>query len=95
MATDTPAINVQRVKTRVAAGGHNVPEDKIISRYHRSLALLKNAIRHTDRAYLFDSSEEEAWFFASITDGETIELQSDEIPSWFQPIWDSFPETET
>ena len=31
--TADPAINVLRVKSRVAAGGHDVPEDKIISRY--------------------------------------------------------------
>lgn len=93
VATENPAINIQRVRTRVAAGGHDVPEDKIVSRYHRSLELLKKAIPFTDRAFLFDTSEEEAWYFAEIIDGDRIELQSDEIPSWFQPIWDSIPET--
>lgn len=93
VATENPAINIQRVRTRVAAGGHDVPEDKIVSRYHRSLELLKKAIPFTDRAFLFDTSEESAWYFAEITDGDRIELQSDEIPSWFQPIWDGIPET--
>ncbi|CAN5526467.1 zeta toxin family protein [soil metagenome] len=93
VATDNPDVNIQRVRTRVAAGGHDVPEDKIVARYHRSLELLKQAIPFTDRAFFFDTSDESAWYFAEIIDGDRVELQSDEIPSWFQPIWDSNPET--
>ncbi|MDR2374148.1 MAG: zeta toxin family protein, partial [Bifidobacteriaceae bacterium] len=35
--TADPSINVARVRARVASGGHDVPEDKIRSRYTRSL----------------------------------------------------------
>ena len=90
IATEDPAINAQRVRNRVAEGGHDVPPEKIVARYHRSLALLPEAIRHTNRAYLFDTSEEHAWYFAEITDGTQIELKGDEIPHWFEPIWDQF-----
>jgi len=90
IATEDPAINVQRVKNRVAEGGHDVPDDKIISRYHRSLCLLGEAIRQTDRAFFFDTSKEESWYFAEAKGGTTIELKSDEMPNWFQPIWDQF-----
>ncbi len=93
MATGNPAINIQRVRTRVAAGGHDVPENKIIERHARSLALLSKALECTNRAFLFDTSEELAWYFAEVIDSDRIELQSDEIPSWFQPIWDSIPES--
>ncbi len=89
MATEDPEINIQRVKNRVANGGHDVPERKIIDRYHRSLALLTEALRHTNRAYLFDTSEDKPWFFAEITDNTAIEL-SGEIPRWFSPIWKQF-----
>jgi predicted ABC-type ATPase len=88
IATEDPAINVSRVKNRVAEGGHDVPEEKIIARYHRSLELLKQAVRYTNRAYFIDTSEDEAWYFAEVTGGTTITLQSDEIPGWFQPVWD-------
>lgn len=37
IATDDPIINIYRVRHRVRMGGHPVPEDKIISRYQRSL----------------------------------------------------------
>lgn len=87
VATEDPSINIQRVKSRVAAGGHDVPEDKIVSRYYRSLGLLAEAIRNTDRTYLFDTSDEDSWYFAEVTNGSRIELKSDEIPNWFKPIW--------
>lgn len=39
--TVDPMINVQRVKSRVQSGGHDVPEEKIIARYDRALDLVK------------------------------------------------------
>ena len=56
IATDDPAINVSRVQNRVKQGGHPVPEDKIVNRYHRSLELLLDAIRHANRASILDNS---------------------------------------
>ena len=40
IATEDPQINIARVKSRVHLGGHDVPADKIVSRYARSLDLL-------------------------------------------------------
>ena len=39
IATDDPEINISRVRNRVRLGGHDVPEDRIASRYYRSLDL--------------------------------------------------------
>ncbi len=39
IATEDPEINIARVKSRVHLGGHNVPEDKIVSRCACSLEL--------------------------------------------------------
>ena len=88
VATDDPAINISRVKSRVKLGGHAVPEDRIEKRYHRSLELLMDAIRHTNRAYVFDNSGENkdrkhTWL-AEITEGQQLELKTDKIPSWFK-----------
>jgi predicted ABC-type ATPase len=87
VATDDPAINVSRVRNRVKLGGHGVPEDKIEERYHRSLALLMDAIRHTNRAYIFDNSGDNApgkhTWLAEITDGQKLEIKTDKIPAWF------------
>ncbi len=90
VATEDPAINIERVKYRVAHGGHDVPEEKIVSRYHKSLKLLSQAIRYANRGVLFDTSEQDPWYFAETTDGTQIELKFDEMPNWFQPVWDQF-----
>lgn len=86
VATDDPIINQSRVQIRVNEGGHSVPPDKIISRYHGSLKLLPEAIRASNRAYIFDNSgekQEHTWL-AEITDGRQLELKSDIVPSWFK-----------
>jgi predicted ABC-type ATPase len=88
VATDDPEINVSRVRNRVGLGGHPVSEDNIISRYHRSLELLLEAIKHSSRAYIFDISTDSsnprlAWL-AEATDGQLLVLKTDRIPAWVQ-----------
>jgi predicted ABC-type ATPase len=50
-------INVARVRARRAAGGHDVPEDKIRTRYHRALALLPRLIALCDKILIYDNSD--------------------------------------
>lgn len=90
IATEDCDINIQRVRNRVAEGGHGVPEDKIVQRYRRSLNLLGSALPHTTRGYFFDTSEEEPWWFAELTAERELKLTGDEMPNWFQPIWEQF-----
>jgi len=88
VATDDPAINISRVRNRVALGGHAVPEDKSEQRYYRALDLLMDAIRLTNRAYIFDNSGDNAdckhTWLAEITDGKRLELKTERIPAWFK-----------
>ncbi len=96
IATEDPAINVARVKARVSLGGHDVPEEKIVTRYGRSLDLLMDAIRHSNRAYLFDNSREggEHLWVAEITDGRDLEVKCDQLPMWFQrSVWNKITQT--
>ena len=88
IATDDPEINISRVRNRVKLGGHAVPEDRIAPRYHRSLDLLMDAIRHANRAYVFDNSRDSrdasGTWIAEITEGRELELKSSQIPAWFR-----------
>jgi predicted ABC-type ATPase len=84
VATENPQINISRVQVRVEAGGHSVPNDKIESRYYRSMSLLLEAIKQTNRAYIFDNSGKKATLFAEITNGKNIEIKSSRIPTWFR-----------
>jgi predicted ABC-type ATPase len=56
IATGDPALNAERVAARVKAGGHAVPVDRIIARYHRTLGLLPAAIIAATRVTVFDNS---------------------------------------
>lgn len=55
--TRHPDVNVGRVRSRVALGGHDVPEDKIRSRYERSIKMVESEYAAlTDFAVFFDNS---------------------------------------
>ena len=56
VAIDDPRTNIDRVQLRVAQGGHDVPLDKIVPRWHRTMTLLRSAIQAADRSFLFDNS---------------------------------------
>lgn len=58
VALDDPFLNVQRVKSRVISGGHNVLPNDIIRRYDRSLKNLKKIIPISSTIYIFDNSFE-------------------------------------
>lgn len=95
VATEDPDINISRVESRVAEGGHNVDRNKIIDRYYRSLDLLADAIQYTNRAYIFDNSSAERVWVAEITDNAVLELKTDIMPSWFVTfLWDKFGSEE-
>jgi predicted ABC-type ATPase len=85
ITTEHPDINVSKVKIRVELGGHPVPEDKIRERYYRSMDLLYEAIKLSDRAYLFDYSGEYYEMVAEITDGKYVQVLDDDgrLPNWF------------
>ena len=59
ITTQSPEINKARVGQRVQAGGHAVPEDKIVSRYERAMRLLPQALQAADKGLVFDNSFEE------------------------------------
>ena len=58
--TADPQINISRVVQRVKNGGHDVPTDKIISRYHKSLDNVANMLKTADIMWVVDNSTEKA-----------------------------------
>ena len=80
---DSPKINISRVRNRVLKGGHNVDSDKIISRYHNTLQNLLPVLKLSDRAYLFDNSNEMI-LIAELDEHELkIKVDSEQFPNWF------------
>ena len=96
VATAAPEINVSRVEARVAEGGHDVPPDKVVARYGRSLGLLLDAVRHTDRAFIFDNSGTASVWLAEVTGGTELEMKASPMPGWFKThVWDRMSPPET
>ncbi|MCJ0765746.1 AAA family ATPase [Variovorax terrae] len=52
---DHPQRLLERVRQRVQEGGHDVPADRILARYPRTLAFLARAVRQADMALLYDT----------------------------------------
>lgn len=56
--TVDPLINVARVETRVASGGHDVEKAKIIERYYKSLNNIKKLMDICDILHVYDNTLE-------------------------------------
>ena len=62
-----------------------MPDEKIRSRFERSLWQVRLAFPFLSRAYFFDNSEDQMKYLASWAAGEGFDLQSGpcELPDWF------------
>ena len=79
--TADPGINILRVKSRVKAGGHDVPTDKIISRYDRALDLVKEVVKVCDICHIYDNSESQPF---RIFKKRKNECYFDECSDWLK-----------
>src|SRR5262249_12894041 len=53
----SPDQSTQRVAMRVSQGGHDVPDDKLQSRFPRTLENLQSAIRRLPHVLIYDNSD--------------------------------------
>ncbi|MEM7552505.1 MAG: zeta toxin family protein [Cyanobacteria bacterium P01_A01_bin.84] len=82
VATSNPDLNVNRVKQRAAEGGHDVPENKVRSRYQRSIELLPAAAEIASRTFVYDNTKAPRQK-AEIENG-TVTFQAQDSPTWVQ-----------
>ena len=62
---ESPEMCMKRVRSRVAAGGHNIPEQTLRRRYTRSLAMFASKYSDLiDNWYIFDNSNGAALMIA-------------------------------
>ncbi len=93
VSTKSPEINKYRVALRKLKGGHDVPPDKIESRYYRSLDLLFDACQCCYQVFFFDNSEDNKPFkmFAHFKKGgpekKWDNLPFEDIPKWFKTYY--------
>ncbi len=58
VSTESPEINIKRVHQRYLAGGHDVPEFKIVSRYRKTMRLLPSYFNVADHMVVYDNSND-------------------------------------
>jgi predicted ABC-type ATPase len=75
---------LKRVANRVREGGHNVPSERILARYPRTLANLAIAVRQADAAILYDSQAIEAGTdkAVAVCKGDETQVLIDPLPKW-------------
>jgi predicted ABC-type ATPase len=87
VATNSPDINKDRVAIRVKQGGHDVPSNKIESRYYRSLEQLFDAAQICYQCFFFDNSGDRPVLFARFKqiNGKKIwkKIKQKDVPDWF------------
>ncbi len=77
---ESPELNVERVKIRVRKGGHDVPTEKIVDRYHRSLQQFPWFLEKADKAWVYDNSSSEPRLIAH-KESDKITVDPDAIPA--------------
>ena len=84
IGTENVEINLGRIRNRVLAGGHDVPEKDVRRRYKRSFRNLPIAIKRADHSILFDNSTEDGY--------RLIVILEPTGNRWFEPkpSWVSF-----
>ena len=55
--TVDPQINIVRIESRVASGGHNVDSSKVIERYYKSINNIKELLDICDIMHVYDNTE--------------------------------------
>lgn len=55
--TIDPQINIARIKSRVAAGGHDVEKLKVIDRYYKSINNIKKLLDICDIMHVYDNTD--------------------------------------
>ncbi|AYQ56706.1 AAA family ATPase [Bathymodiolus thermophilus thioautotrophic gill symbiont] len=86
IATEGPEINA----SRIMKGGHNVPLDKIISRYYKSIVNCARVINLVDRVYVYDNSVDERSpklvFRVKNNKGSQVLKKYEILPNWIKPL---------
>jgi len=77
----------ERVAMRAAAGGHDIPAQKLYDRYPRSLMNLKHALTTLSNVWVYDHSDLDRGYVlvASRANRESVASYG-KIPDWLHPL---------
>jgi predicted ABC-type ATPase len=92
----TPELHIDRVRSRVAKGGHDIPEDKIRERYDRSRVTLIELMPTLTELRVYDNSVEadpnagfppQPTLILHLKNGKILEMcELSVTPDWAKPL---------
>jgi predicted ABC-type ATPase len=87
-----PKVSEQRVAMCVSQGGHDVPSEKLVTRYPRTLTNLQSAIRELPHVWIFDNDDLREPFrkVAVYEQGRRI-FEGKPAPKWLRRILKETP----
>jgi predicted ABC-type ATPase len=81
IGTENVETNLARIRNRVLAGGHDVPESDVRRRYKRSFENLSLAMERAEHTILFDNSTEEGYRLVAVL-GQSGSQWFEPVPDW-------------
>jgi predicted ABC-type ATPase len=83
----SPERSDERVAMRVSQGGHDVPADRLVSRFPRVLANLRAALPKLSAVLVYDNDElRRPYRSIAVVEQGRIVAQADEVPAWWHAI---------
>jgi predicted ABC-type ATPase len=82
-----PETSEQRVAMRVSQGGHDVPPDKLVARFPRTMANLRGAIGELPHVIIFDNDDLAVPFRAvAVVHNGRVVWSVDQVPEWLRSL---------
>lgn len=81
MGLESPEMAVERVKNRHLNGGHFVPTNDVVRRYHRSLENIMPMLKKVDTAAFYDNSDLSYRLVIKLADKKVQEINLP-LPVW-------------
>lgn len=87
IGTSGPDVSGQRVAMRVSQGGHDVPTEKLVARFPRTMVNLRVAIRGIPAVWIFDNDDLRTPFrLATVFEvGKPVKVNQP-VPQWLRPL---------
>lgn len=84
IGVDSVDICKERIRKRIADGGHGIPDEDIERRYGESSINMKKVLPLCDRVYFYDNSE--SFKLVAISESGCTDIRCNEVPEWLKKI---------
>ncbi|HEY2468946.1 MAG TPA: zeta toxin family protein [Terracidiphilus sp.] len=87
IGTSGSEVSEERVAMRVSQGGHDVPAEKLVTRYPRILKNLREALRILPHVWVFDNDDLRCPFrLVAVCESGTLRKLQRPVPAWLRPL---------